>query len=186
MQSGLTTDEISISYMERAFTRAVNRDYRNAKTDIDHAFTLVPATCQLYFVRGTTKIGHNNDLNGAYADLKQALAMCPTAAAPHMWLGYVYAGRRDMQNANVEWNTAVRLDPAYGVQLSKLNYAIAAAQVQRQGSRTSPVLPDYTPSEQEQDNIDQYNRLRNERIDRLNEHAFEDYADYEQHANDSI
>jgi protein O-mannosyl-transferase len=84
-----------------------------------------PRVWAAYNNRGT-ELGRRGDFEGAFSDLRQAIALNPGAPSPYNNRGNIFKRRGDLDRAIADFSMAIRLDPSEAV--SYCNRGIAYAE----------------------------------------------------------
>ncbi len=129
------TDEQRVAYFKRAiesdasFARAyaalagaeaMTGTLDEAEVNLKRAFELDDNLADAYAVQGFIRIFHYRDWTGAEASLKNALALDANNVDAHHWLAVYYSIKRRLDDAKIEINYALDLDPTNPTLLSDL------------------------------------------------------------------
>src|ERR1700736_1449315 len=95
------TQNLAIAYQQRAFSYANDQRFQDALNDLNEAIKINPRDARAYEQRAAVEM-RINDYDKALADYGEAVKTDPGEIRYHLYRGYIYEMRADLQNARAE------------------------------------------------------------------------------------
>jgi tetratricopeptide (TPR) repeat protein len=102
------TQNLAISYQQRAFSYANDQRFQDALNDLNEAIKINPRDARAYEQRAAIEM-KINDYDKALADYGEAIKANPGEIKYHLYRGYIYELRGDLQNAMADTEAALKI-----------------------------------------------------------------------------
>ncbi|PYL35581.1 MAG: hypothetical protein DMF35_02560, partial [Verrucomicrobia bacterium] len=95
------TQNLAIAYQQRAFSYAADQRFQDALNDLNESIKVNPRDARAYEQHAAIEM-KINDYDKALADYGEAIKTNPGEIKYHLYRGYIYELRGDIQNAMAE------------------------------------------------------------------------------------
>lgn len=103
------TQNLAITYQQRAFSYANDQRFQDALNDLAEAIKINPREAHAYEQRAAIEM-KMIDYDKAVADYGEAIKINPGEIKYHLYRGYIYELRGDIQNAMAETDAALKIN----------------------------------------------------------------------------